>query len=796
MTHAGTLVRTAWAAALIAGMALPLAPARARAAVPVHPTISAPPSGRWRDASLDDYRTHLSELTALVEACAKARNPANCDPLLVGPDDRVPLGAGANAERRLVRYGWLRVLLSKAQEPDEPQAKPASGQQNSPAESGAQLVPFTTSQLLQEAQTRLAGDLAQAGALAAAAPAPASAYTQVRGVMKQVLAGAEFRNLQQPTVRDTVMEKLGNWLNSLFESASRLRARAPWVGRVIVWGFILAVCIGLIWGLLQLERRWRVRLVPLNEGPAPGAASARDWQLWLKDARRAAAEGRWREAIHFVYWASISRLESRRLWPADRARTPREYLALVAPEDPRRAGLAQLTGSFERTWYGGRPAGERDYRQAEELAQGADRGRLRNRFRRRCAMNFLSSLDAKDRRLLLWSLGIGVSLAVLIGFLMPSGNGNNNPLPSTYLAGQHGARAAYETLLRSGYPLERWERPLSELAAAAGPDTVVIFAEPFSREAAGHQGRAPDCGARRARALHRLLGRLPPARRSARHAQRVQLCRLRTGTRRPRPAGRLRRRCGWFRKPPGGWAIPPTASSTVAPGSPRWWSTTGARVTWCGGPAPRPWRMARWPARSDLDLLLDSLGPRQGHHFYWDESLHGDVRSNWSYASGPALTLLRIGLPVLGMLIVFSFSRRSGPVRDLPQPARTAPVEFLEALGSLYSNAGAASTAVAVAWERFRRRSLRLCGLRPGPMSAAELAAAIRRRFPTVGASLEADLTACEEASWSETIDPREALKLIQALHAHQEKLAEAARPGHHARQSEDNDSNPQERAS
>jgi hypothetical protein len=76
----------------------------------------------------------------------------------------------------------------------------------------------------------------------------------------------------------------------------------------------------------------------------------------------------WREAIHLVYWAAIARLESRRLWPADRARTPREYLALIAPEDPRRAGLAALTGSFERTWYGGRAAIENDYRQAEAIA--------------------------------------------------------------------------------------------------------------------------------------------------------------------------------------------------------------------------------------------------------------------------------------------------------------------------------------------------------------------------------------------------------------------------------------------
>jgi hypothetical protein len=63
-------------------------------------------------------------------------------------------------------------------------------------------------------------------------------------------------------------------------------------------------------------------------------------------------------------------------------------------------------------------------------------------------------------------------------------------------------------------------------------------------------------------------------------------------------------------------------------------------------------------------------------------------------------------------------------------------------------------------------------------MSAAELAAAIRRRFPQAGASLEADLAACEDAAWGETIDPREALKLVQALHRHQEDILAAQKSG------------------
>jgi hypothetical protein len=367
-------MRFAFAGVVLAAL---LAAPRARADAPAAAS-AAQPAGHPREASLEEYRSHLQALTTIVEACAKARDAKTCDPAQVGEDDHVPVSANANAgadtERRLVRYRWLRVLMAKAKDkdtdPGKPAAKlvvkPAAGPPGAPADEPALPPERTTTQLLQDAQARLIQDLAQAGAV----PATPPAHNQEREVMKQVLAGREFRNLEETSTRDSVLEKVGNWLKQFFDIAEKITATAAWVGRVLVWGFVLAVCTGLAWGLIQMERRWRDRLVPEGGGPAAGAASARDWQLWLEDARKAAAAGQWREAIHFVYWASISRLESRRLWPADRARTPREYLALVAPDDPRKAGLATLTRSFERIWYGGRAAGESDYRSAEQLAAG------------------------------------------------------------------------------------------------------------------------------------------------------------------------------------------------------------------------------------------------------------------------------------------------------------------------------------------------------------------------------------------------------------------------------------------
>ena len=229
--------------------------------------VAARPVGRWQDASLDDYRKHLVALQGLTQACAKGRNVASCDPVLVGPDDRIPLGAGDGAGRRMVRYGWLRILFSRAEEPDKAQQAPGTskpGDHGNGAERATALP--TTSELLQDADERLKNDLAQTERPFA----QAAQHDQERAVLKAVLEGREFRDLKQPTSRDTVLERVNNWLNRTFARIDKLRARSAWVGRALMWGFFLAVGIGLGLGLMRIERRWRVRLVPTNDRPAPG----------------------------------------------------------------------------------------------------------------------------------------------------------------------------------------------------------------------------------------------------------------------------------------------------------------------------------------------------------------------------------------------------------------------------------------------------------------------------------------------------------------------------------------------
>src|SRR5690242_19683855 len=94
---AGMLTRIPAFVALMVATTLAAAQRPLRSPIPSAP---APASSGWHDVSMADYRKHLEMLSAVVEACAKARDSKACDPALVGQDDRVLLGEGSNAERR------------------------------------------------------------------------------------------------------------------------------------------------------------------------------------------------------------------------------------------------------------------------------------------------------------------------------------------------------------------------------------------------------------------------------------------------------------------------------------------------------------------------------------------------------------------------------------------------------------------------------------------------------------------------------------------------------------------------
>lgn len=311
------------------------------------------------DQAFAAYRYHLAQLDEVLSTCQKQRTTQACDENLVGANDKVPWPAGSSV-RREIRYDWLRALLVRAGKKEEKRHDANRGPALAIKAEGP-----TLDDQFAEAHQRMAADGKQADEQAGA-PA-AGDYSAQRKSLAAILARREFQGMAQPTSRDRFVEWLDNWIDRIFGGLEGFGARSPWIGRVLLALLVLVICVGLVWMLVRIERRARIHLIP-DLPSRPGKPSSRQWQLWFKDAQAMAAQGLWREAIHFLYWAAISRLEARQMWPANRACTPREYLRLVPGADPRRPGLATLTRSFERTWYGGYDAGAEDYQAAARTA--------------------------------------------------------------------------------------------------------------------------------------------------------------------------------------------------------------------------------------------------------------------------------------------------------------------------------------------------------------------------------------------------------------------------------------------
>ena len=403
-------------------------------------------------------------------------------------------------------------------------------------------------------------------------------------------------------------------------------------------------------------------------------------------------------------------------------------------------------------------------------------------------MKLFSSLDRKDRNMMLVILGLIAALFVMLAFLTPPQDPNSNTVPDSNLAGHHGAKAAFTLLAQRGYTIQRSEDPLSSLAGRAGTGTVVILAEPLYSDSDDRKAVAEIL-----RKGGRVLatgfrgGDLLPGN-SVTASKVVSELSFAACEAQPDGPEPLAGTGSIWIVPEATWeeSSPQVRTAYTCAGQPvvvEYPVGNGQAVWWASS---TPLENSSITRGQNLELLLNSVGPAQGQKIYWDESLHNEKETPSGDSGGPVWALLWLGSIGMILLIVFSLSRRSGPIRPLPHAPRTTPIEFLDALGGLYRSTGAASTAMQIAWERFRSQAGLLTGQPRGlgrghaksETGAKELAAAIVRRFGAVAAGMEADLIAAEEACWDDDLKPRRALVLVQALRRHEETLRAASSRG------------------
>ncbi len=370
------------------------------------------------------------------------------------------------------------------------------------------------------------------------------------------------------------------------------------------------------------------------------------------------------------------------------------------------------------------------------------------------------ALNRSDRKLLLTGAVVVFLLAVAIVFFSPDSD-EEEGFPSSFSAKRHGAKAAFLLLQESGYQVERWiQSPANLPQQPAG--TLLIVAEPQL---------SPE--KKESEALKKYLqegGRI-----LAIGARATLLL----------PEGDAAR----LDEPEFEWKpVSPTLPSRITRGGPitmpmryKWkpdlpehlvhyavddgavvvsYRHGAGEVIWWADDLPIT--NAGINRKGNLDLLLNCIGDGTTR-ILWDEYFHQPRQSLWSRVSDTPLSWMLLQAGLVALALVFTYSRRSGPLHPLIEESRLSPLEFVETLGALYKRGGAAGFAVEVAYGRFRQLLARRLGVRRD-LDRDALVRAARERLGHKGNALADVLRECEAAARNSELADARAVELVQQL--------------------------------
>jgi len=384
-------------------------------------------------------------------------------------------------------------------------------------------------------------------------------------------------------------------------------------------------------------------------------------------------------------------------------------------------------------------------------------------------------LSPEDRRLAIVAGAVFLVSALLALFLSPAES--DAEFATSYSTASEGAQAAYLLLRESGYRVERWSHPPAELGDPS--TTLLIIADPVELPEAADKA-----------ALQKFMsdgGEVVLA------GDFAQYFVPQTGP------THLPVSLGWETFT----ALAPSAQALHAPDirmdAAARWPKTASGIGLYGDSAqyvvmqyPQSKGTLLWLASAgplsnvglreagNLEFLLSTVGSKS-RLVLWDEYFHGHRSEARAAVAHPQLTWLFAQLGLVGVALLVTFSRRSGPRRAPRAESRLSPLEYVRALGQLYERARAGNVAVDIAYERFRYTLGKRLGLRPAA-SGDELARAVAERSAIDREDLRSLLETCESSRFYEDLSQKEALALVQRLHKYSVTLKlfpEAVDEGH-----------------
>lgn len=374
-------------------------------------------------------------------------------------------------------------------------------------------------------------------------------------------------------------------------------------------------------------------------------------------------------------------------------------------------------------------------------------------------------LSSGDRKVLIITASAFVIL-VVVGLLLAPNN-DETEVATTYSTASRGAKAAFLLLKQIGYRVERWQQPLRDLKADT--NTVLIVADPpvvadeESKQTVqrfvsdgGHLIITGMSGASVLPEDHSELNEVP-------HTL-------------------------WSDYD----ALTPSAVTRAAPkltlaASSRWSQNSGlplfgkendivvvkmnygkGDVIWLA--SATPFTNAGITQTNNLEFVLAAVGDREKMRVLFDEYIHGYGEHTSPERRHPIMIALLLQSAVIALAAIFSFSRRSGPLRPVAVEPRLAPLEFVETLGGLYLQAKAASVAVDVAYQRFQYWITRRLGLSP-KSSPDELARAVQERWKLSDENFAQTLSQAASARYRPDLPQKEGLAIVKSLYAFAVKL-------------------------
>ena len=376
-------------------------------------------------------------------------------------------------------------------------------------------------------------------------------------------------------------------------------------------------------------------------------------------------------------------------------------------------------------------------------------------------------LSAGDRKLFLIAGGVFL-LLVATALIFAKGPESADEIPTTYSVGSGGAKAAYLLLKASGYRVERWEQPPSELPEAVG--ATLILAEPSDAPKTEERNRLRQFveNGGRVIATGPFVGLFLPENGIVPDPLSGMTWKKLSAQ---SPSSITHAASQITLAPQAYWKPESFALPLYGDGDKHMvvkYKSGKGEVIWWASATPLTNAGLREPG--NLEFFLACIGSEPQTRILWDEYFHGYRQSLTASIKSSPVKWIFLQFALFTLAILLTYSRRSGPISIPAREIRLSPLEFVRTLGALYKQANAASVVVDISYHRFRYWLTRRLGMASNA-PVEELERAVRERGNFQDADFSATLRACESAPYAYTLKPRAALRLVRSLDDYAAKL-------------------------